>query len=482
MKNRILVRSILSTLIFTTLFYTSCKKDDTNATTTVRGRGLVIDDNRYSSIPFGSPSFTGTIPDSFDLTPDMPPIGDQGMQGSCVAWSVGYCLKSYQEKIEHNYSYTGDDKLMSPAYIYNQIKVNTDCNSGSNFNDAFDLLQKQGVCNLSQMSYNSNDCSLRPNSFQNSSATLNKIESYKRVDISNLDQIKTYIYQKTPVVIGVAVDQEFNEAKPNSNGRFIWQGAASSLLGYHALVVIGYNNSINAFKIQNSWGASWANNGYAWIDYNKFLSAVKYAFVATDMKSNISGPRINISGSCPSQVKVGTSQSFDVTISNTGYGDLQVNSLNINSNTPNIFSVQNTSFTVHAGQLHTIQVTFSPTAVAQYYGSLEVKSNAVAGNDYLSLSGAGSGTASSGCINQVEIIANSLFRDFRVKILNGSSYTNVGPTVFLNGMGDSTAVYNLDNGVYVVEARYMSSEVDPSKTLSFRVSNCVADVKRLIFY
>ena len=40
-----------------------------------------------------------TLPERVDLSANMPPVGDQGTQGSCVAWAVGYALKSYQERI-----------------------------------------------------------------------------------------------------------------------------------------------------------------------------------------------------------------------------------------------------------------------------------------------------------------------------------------------------------------------------------------------
>ncbi|MCB1167778.1 MAG: hypothetical protein KDK33_16595, partial [Leptospiraceae bacterium] len=39
------------------------------------------------------------LPSSTDLSPNMPPVGNQGQQASCVAWAVAYATKSYQEKV-----------------------------------------------------------------------------------------------------------------------------------------------------------------------------------------------------------------------------------------------------------------------------------------------------------------------------------------------------------------------------------------------
>ncbi len=36
------------------------------------------------------------------------------------------------------------------------------------------------------------------------------------------------------------------------------------------MVVIGYNDTKNAFKVMNSWGTKWGDNGFAWIDYANF--------------------------------------------------------------------------------------------------------------------------------------------------------------------------------------------------------------------
>ncbi|MFN8182348.1 MAG: C1 family peptidase [Bacteroidia bacterium] len=36
----------------------------------------------------------------------------------------------------------------------------------------------------------------------------------------------------------------------------------------HAVVIIGWDDSKNAWLVRNSWGVYWGENGYAWVDYN----------------------------------------------------------------------------------------------------------------------------------------------------------------------------------------------------------------------
>ncbi|MCL2102000.1 MAG: hypothetical protein FWH22_09850, partial [Fibromonadales bacterium] len=50
---------------------------------------------------------------------------------------------------------------------------------------------------------------------------------------------------------------------------------------YHAMVLVGYDDSKNAFRVLNSWGTSWGDRGSIWIDYDFFLNNFCFAaFVA----------------------------------------------------------------------------------------------------------------------------------------------------------------------------------------------------------
>lgn len=99
-------------------------------------------------------------------TPWFPPIGSQGSQGSCVTWSVGYYIKTFQEAKEHGWDLSGaswsgghsghpteryQDKIMSPAFIYNLINHGQD--KGSSYQAAMKLVCFIGNCSWEKMSY-----------------------------------------------------------------------------------------------------------------------------------------------------------------------------------------------------------------------------------------------------------------------------------------------------------------------------------------
>jgi hypothetical protein len=55
---------------------------------------------------------------------------------------------------------------------------------------------------------------------------------------------------------------------------------------YHAMVLVGYNDSKNAFRVRNSWGSSWGDNGSIWVDYQFFCKSFCFAaFVAQNVNS-----------------------------------------------------------------------------------------------------------------------------------------------------------------------------------------------------
>ncbi|MEJ0106204.1 MAG: hypothetical protein WDO19_28235 [Bacteroidota bacterium] len=88
------------------------------------------------------------------FSPNLPPIGDQGRQSSCVAWSIGYALKAFEEKIE-----TKQLLLFSPSFIYNQLNNGQD--GGINIIEALNLVSHKPergylkICRIAIKSYTS---------------------------------------------------------------------------------------------------------------------------------------------------------------------------------------------------------------------------------------------------------------------------------------------------------------------------------------
>lgn len=193
----------------------------------------------------------------------MPPVLDQGSEGSCVAFSVGYAARS----IEH-FNTTGTLKTFSPEHLYNQIKFSEDCAVGSAMQPALEYIMNNGILPFSSMPYSStNGCNLYPTALQATEALNYKIAGYYKMYTLDSAMIKGMIRMNKPVIISIAADNSFINAGPG----FIWKTLTSGFLG-HSVVICGYDDSKEAYLIQNSWGTAWGDKGYTYIDYNFFTT------------------------------------------------------------------------------------------------------------------------------------------------------------------------------------------------------------------
>jgi hypothetical protein len=250
-------------------------------------------------IPFAFTPFSGAeLPREVDLAPKLPKPGQQGRQNSCVAWTLAYALKSFQEAQEERLPFTlagGKPDLsrhFSPAFIYNQINGGRD--GGSLFIDALNVLSQTGAVPLSVMPYNDRDHTTRPSAAQLASARKYRIDNWRQVNISDIKEVKAHLNASYPVAIGAMIDEGFLAQGPSG----VWRSAKGKQLGGHAMLVVGYDDGRNAFKLINSWGAEWSAEGYGWIDYQWFPSVVREGYVAKDA-SNGDGPPVVVANDPP---------------------------------------------------------------------------------------------------------------------------------------------------------------------------------------
>ncbi len=192
----------------------------------------------------------------------MPPVMNQGSEGSCVGFAVGYAARSVDWKKK-----TGTGEVFSPEFLYNQIKFSSDCSSGTSMQMALDFVKANGIATWAAMPYTSGDCSLFPTTEQAFAALNYKIGSYVKLYTTDEAAIKALIKNNQPVIVSVIIDNSFLAAKTD----FIWQSVTGGAIG-HCVVLCGYDDTKHAYRIFNSFGTAWGGGGYCWIDYDFFLT------------------------------------------------------------------------------------------------------------------------------------------------------------------------------------------------------------------
>jgi hypothetical protein len=203
-----------------------------------------------------------SLPSVVDHSSDMPPVGDQGQQGSCVGWATSY-YKGYQEKKDMFWG----NIMFSPSFIYNQIVIGAD--DGAYSSDAYELMMNLGDCRLSTMPYTASNYTNQPNSTQLNEAKNFKAESWGFLydtgfNATKTDNLKTYL-QTDCCTITIPVTDDFYTGFYD-----VYNGGG----GGHALCVVGYDNSKAAFKFINSWGSAYGYAGYGYITYDLWDSFV----------------------------------------------------------------------------------------------------------------------------------------------------------------------------------------------------------------
>ncbi len=213
---------------------------------------------------------TGMLPVSVLL--DMPPAGNQGTQGSCSAWATIYAAGSYTYHLQTGAAYDSS-VLLSPSYSYNQIaRGNCTCTS---ITDNLNILKYQGASSLSEMAYSDAECARQPDSAQAAKAVAFKISKWATVKASDTALIKRLLFEKHVLVISVQVSAAFKQL----SAPFIWNETQPATGGPHAIAVTGYDENMHAFRIMNSWSGGWADNGFAWMDYDFFTVNAADCFV-----------------------------------------------------------------------------------------------------------------------------------------------------------------------------------------------------------
>lgn len=254
-----------------------------------------------------------SLPSSVDISVDLPPPGDQERQPSCVGWAVAYALKSFQERTERGWPLTNNRHIMSPAYVYNQVKLP---GGGAFFVDAFSLLLNEGVSSWASMPYNSRDDRTQPSAAARTEAADYKIADWGSVlrttHAQFVREVKRHLVAQQPVVIGIPVKADFYSI--GEDGNEIYDDTSGPTFGGHAIVIVGYDDARSAFKIINSWGTDWGLGGYGWIDYAASDSLIWEAYVTKDARADVT-PATPVAASNPNPDNAATAVETDTQLS-----------------------------------------------------------------------------------------------------------------------------------------------------------------------
>jgi uncharacterized repeat protein (TIGR02543 family) len=252
-----------------------------------------------SGVSAPAATYSGSIlPDAVDnsIAPFFPPIGNQGVLGSCFSWASTYYTMTYMTGFARGWATC--QHIMSPKWTYNL--TNGGLNNGAG--DVYGLIKQSGCATMEDFPYDgSNAEPLNYREWPNNPAVWENALNYriKRcgyipfdvISTESISSVKQMLANGYVLVYYTDISAwQYSTVKNNPattlDDQFVGQEVCTHSDGYyggHAMTVVGYNENIwtdinkngivdngeiGAFKVANSWGNSWRNQGFCWVAYD----------------------------------------------------------------------------------------------------------------------------------------------------------------------------------------------------------------------
>lgn len=210
-----------------------------------------------------------TLPSSVDLRPNCAPILDQGNLGSCTANAISSLIEFLIKKEKKSFYY------ISRLFIYYQERVlegTIRYDAGAEIRDGMKVVSKLGAPHESFWPYIISRFAIKPSPSAYKDGLKHLVTQYQKIDNTKINDMKSCLASGYPIVGGFSVFELFESDYVAETGMVPYPAPDEQLLGGHAILVVGYDDSIQRFICQNSWGTSWGDHGFFYMPYAYFVN------------------------------------------------------------------------------------------------------------------------------------------------------------------------------------------------------------------
>jgi hypothetical protein len=222
----------------------------------------------------------GDVEGELDLSIFFRPVSDQLNLPACTANACADALEARTVielvdkglSLEQAIATTPD---MSRMFLWwcgrNEMEPNASGNSkkGCYNRLIMDILSRHGVPNETSWPYDS-DPTKRPSIQSFREAAVRRLSGYYHIDTEGDARhraILAALRNKHTPVFGTSLSKDFATYKQG-----ILPEPSPPYAGRHALVIVGWSEAIQAYKVRNSWSTYWGEQGYCWMSKGYILS------------------------------------------------------------------------------------------------------------------------------------------------------------------------------------------------------------------
>lgn len=194
-----------------------------------------------------------------DLRTYCSPIENQGSLGSCTGNAIAGAI----ELLNKRNNKTNDISRLF-IYYYERLMLGTvNYDSGAYIRDGIKVTNKYGASSESLWPYIISKFRQQPAPQAIKDALKRKVTRYERVaDHAGCIDALNNGY---PVTIGFDVYTSF--MRIGKDGVMTYPRAGETLLGGHAVLLVGYDMNKQQYIVRNSWGTGWGDGGYFYMPF-----------------------------------------------------------------------------------------------------------------------------------------------------------------------------------------------------------------------
>lgn len=214
----------------------------------------------------------------------LPPIRDQGEQGSCT----GHSTRTAAQFVR---AFMGQDDAaleLSPRFSYyngRKLEGTTKEDAGAEIRDVIKGIAKMGIASEKVCKYNPRSFRTAPSKAAYKEALTDTFNDYMRAP-QTLDMMRGCLHAQFPIVFGFSCYDSMDDPQVAKDGLLPMPSGGNQ--GGHAVCAVGYDDNKmvcgekGGVLIANSWGTDWGcehpdgpglGRGYFWMSYKFWCDA-----------------------------------------------------------------------------------------------------------------------------------------------------------------------------------------------------------------